>query len=221
MLTSHQRGARDSEALWRAFHDRLLAFIRRRVRSPEVAEDVLQEVMLRIHRHADELEQVDAVGAWVYRIARNAITDHYRRASNHREVLAGIEVDPEVIEPEADEPDVRAELADCIRPLADQLSATYREALLLCEFEGLSQAEAATRVGLTVSGMKSRVQRARRQLKQVLLQCCDVELDARSGIAGYRRRSSSCGAPIATSSTSTVTEDRPGPRARPAGGRRP
>lgn len=193
MLTYHQQGAPDSEAIWRAFHDRLLAFIGRRVRSPEVAEDVLQEVMLRIHRHADELEQVDAVGAWAYRIARNAITDHYRRASNHREFLAGLDVDPEAIEPEADAPDIRAELADCISPLVDQLPASYREALMLCEFEGLSQAEAATRVDLTVSGMKSRVQRARRQLKQVLLQCCDVELDTRSGIAGYRRRNSSCG----------------------------
>lgn len=193
MLTSHQRGAPDSEAIWRAFHDRLLAFIGRRVRSPEIAEDILQEVMLRIHRHADELEQVDAVGAWVYRIARNAITDHYRRANNHRERLAGIEVDPEAIEPRADSPDVRAELADCISPLVHLLPVIYREALTLCEFEGLSQADAAARVGLTVSGMKSRVQRARRQLKQVLLQCCDVELDARSGIAGYRRRNTSCG----------------------------
>lgn len=194
MLTSHQRrDAPDSEAIWRGFHDRLLAFVRRRVPSPEIAEDILQDVMLRVHRHADELEQVDAVGAWVYRIARNAIIDHHRRASNHRELLAGIEVDPEAIEPEADAPDVRAELADCISPLVDQLPAIYREALTLCELEGLSQADAATRVGLTVSGMKSRVQRARRQLKQVLLQCCDVELDARSSIAGYRRRNASCG----------------------------
>lgn len=195
MLTSHQQWvAPDSEAIWREFHDRLLAFIRRRVPSLEIAEDVLQEVMLRIHRHAAELERASAVGAWVHRIATNAIADHYRSASVHRELAAGSEVDPEkTVEAEADAPDVRAELADCISPLLGQLPAIYREALTLCELEGMSQAEAAARVGLSVSGMKSRVQRARRQLKQVLLQCCDVELDARSGIAGYRRRHASCG----------------------------
>jgi len=195
MLTSHEeRGAPDSEAIWREFHDRLLAFIRRRVPSPEIAEDVLQEVMLRIHRHAGELERASAVGAWVHRIATNAIADYYRRCSVGRELAAGSEVDlEESIELEADAPDVRAELADCITPLRGQLSPIHREALTLCELEGLSQAQAAARVGVSVSGMKSRVQRARRQLKQVLPQCCDVELDARSGIAGYRRRHASCG----------------------------
>jgi RNA polymerase sigma-70 factor (ECF subfamily) len=150
--------------------------------------------MLRIHRHAAELERVDAVGAWVNRIASNAIADHYRRVSVHRELPAGGEVDPDTaIEQGPEGPDPRAELADCISPLLEQLRPIYREALTLCELDGLSQAEVAARVGLSVSGMKSRVQRARRQLKQVLLRCCEVELDARSGIAGYRRRQASCG----------------------------
>jgi RNA polymerase sigma-70 factor, ECF subfamily len=195
MLTSHQRlGAPDTEAIWREFHDRLLAFIKRRVPSSGNAEDVLQEVMLRIHRHAAELERVDAIDAWVYRIAGNAIADHYRRPGVHRELAAGSEVDGDVaIDPGAAGPDVRTELAGCISPLLEQLPPIYREALTLCELEGLSQAEAAARVGVSVSGMKSRVQRARRQLKQVLLRCCEVDLDTRSGIAGYRRRHKSCG----------------------------
>jgi RNA polymerase sigma-70 factor (ECF subfamily) len=195
MLTSRrQRSALDSEAIWREFHDRLLAFIRRRVPSPEVAEDVLQDVMLRIHRHAAQLEPASAVGAWVHRIAANAIADYYRGSSVGRELPAGSAVDPEgAIEPERDAPDVRAELADCISPLLGQLPPMYRKALTLCELEGLTQAEAAARVGISVSGMKSRIQRARRQLKQVLLHCCDVELDARSGVAAYRRRHESCG----------------------------
>jgi RNA polymerase sigma-70 factor, ECF subfamily len=194
MLTSdQQRGAPDGEAIWREFHDRLFAFIRRRVPSPEIAEDVLQEVMLRSHRHAAELEPASAVGAWVHRIAANAIADYYRRSGVGRELAAGSAVDlQEAIELD-DAPDVRAELADCISPLLRQLPPIYREALTLCELEGLTQAQAAARVGVSVSGMKSRIQRARRQLKQVLLHCCDVELDARSGVAGYRRRHVSCG----------------------------
>lgn len=194
MLTARQQPAPpDSEAIAREFNDRLLAFIRRRVESPEVAEDVLQEAMLRIHRNVADLERADAVAAWVHRIARSAIADHYRRMSVRRELPLGGEVHPEATEPGADQQDARAELAECISPLLGQLPPIHREALALCELEGLTQAEAAARVGLSLSGMKSRVQRAREQLKEVLLRCCSVEFDTGGGIAGYRRRDASCG----------------------------
>lgn len=183
----------DAEAVWREFHDALLGFVSRRVPSREVAEDILQDVMLRIHRSAAGVERAEAVGAWVYAIARNAIADHYRSASARREGARGTELDPElVVEPEPDPPDVRGELAACVAPLLRRLSPSFREALTLTELEGLTQEEAAGRVGLSLSGMKSRVQRARRQLKEVLVQCCEVELDARGGLTDYRPRRGSC-----------------------------
>jgi RNA polymerase sigma-70 factor (ECF subfamily) len=124
------------------FHEPLLAFIARRVRDRDTAEDILQEVMLRIHRHARELEHGSAVGAWVHQIARNAITDHYRRAASRREQPAGIELgDDEAIEPEPDEDAARREIAACLRPLLEELPSLHREALTLTELGGLSQAK--------------------------------------------------------------------------------
>jgi len=185
--------APDAEAIWREFHERLLGFISRRVPSRETAEDILQDVMLRIHRSAAGVERAEAVGAWVHTITRNAIADHYRSTSARRELARGSEIDPEAVgEPEADAPDLRGELASCIAPLLQRLSPSFREALTLTELKGLTQEEAAARVGLSLSGMKSRVQRARRQLKQVLVQCCEVELDVRGGLTGYRPRRGSC-----------------------------
>jgi len=185
--------ALDTEAIWREFHEGLLGFISRRVPSRETAEDILQDVMLRIHRSADGVERAEAVGAWVHAIARNAIADHYRRTSVRRELAPGSEIDSEAVsEPEPDAPEVRGELAACVSPLLRRLSPSFREALALTELEGLTQEEAAARVGLSLSGMKSRVQRARRQLKQVLVQCCEVELDIRGGVTGYRPRRGSC-----------------------------
>lgn len=185
--------AADAEAVWREFHDALLGFISRRVRSRETAEDILQDVMLRIHRSAAEIERAEAVGAWVHAITRNAIADHYRRASIRRESPAGSVLDPDAVgEPDADPPDVRGELAACIAPLLSRLRPTFREALTLVELEGLTQEEAAERVGLSLSGMKSRVQRARRELRQLLVQCCEVEADVRGGLVGYRPRRGSC-----------------------------
>jgi len=195
MPVSAQRtaAAPDAEVIWRELRDGLLGFIERRVRSREIAEDILQEVMLRIHRQADGIERAEALGAWVHAIARNAIADHYRSAQVRREVAAGSEIDPERAgEPDAEASDARGELAACVAPLLARLPPSYREALTLTELEGLTQAEAAHRLGMSVSGAKARVQRGRAQLKELLLNCCQVELDRRGGVSEYHARSGSC-----------------------------
>jgi RNA polymerase sigma-70 factor (ECF subfamily) len=93
-----------------------------------------------------------------------------------------------------------AELTGCIRPMIAQLPQDYREAITLVELEGLTQQESAKRMGLSISGMKSRVQRGRRQLKQMLDDCCLIQLDGRRGVADFEARapeSSPCGNPQA------------------------
>jgi RNA polymerase sigma-70 factor (ECF subfamily) len=183
----------DAEAIWQDFHGRLLGFIARRVPDRESAEDILQEVMLRIHRHADDLEHSPAVAAWVHQIARHAIADYYRRAAVRRETPSGIDVDRAEPPPyELTSTVLRSELAVCLGPLLERLSAPYREALTLTEFEGLTQAGAAARLGLSTSGMKSRVQRGRAQLRELLVGCCEIELDSRGGIASYEPRRARC-----------------------------
>jgi RNA polymerase sigma-70 factor, ECF subfamily len=188
-----------AEAVWHELHVRLRRFIARRVRSPQDAEDILQEVMLRIHRHSGELEHADRVASWVYRIAANSIADHYRRPAR-RELASGQAMD--VAEPAGaaaatawaapDSGELRAELAHCLAPLTARLPELYREALEVTEFQGITQAEAAGQLGLSVSGVKARVQRGRKQLKDLLLDCCDVELDRRGGVNAYRSKRGSC-----------------------------
>ncbi|MGH8932031.1 MAG: sigma-70 family RNA polymerase sigma factor [Egibacteraceae bacterium] len=186
----------DATLLWQQLHDRLLGFITRRVARLEDAEDILQEVMLRVHRHAGDLEHAEHVVGWVYRIANNTIVDHYRRTAR-RELPTGQGVDlllPDVGSASdmagSGEAEPRRELAACLMPLLDSLSPRQREAIMLTEVEGLTQAAAAAQVGLSVSGMKARVQRARKQLKTLLVACCPVEQDRRGGIIGYRVRGS-------------------------------
>jgi RNA polymerase sigma-70 factor, ECF subfamily len=189
--------AGDPVVVWRELREPLAGLIARRVADPQDAEDVLQDVMLRIHRHSDELADADRLAAWVHRIARNAIVDHYRRRAARPELPAGAAGD---LEPRADDTELgesasgtlRQELAACLRPLVDRLPESQREALVLTEFEGLSQVEAARRLGISVSGAKARVQRGRAQLKTLLLDCCHVELDRRGGITEYRARRGSC-----------------------------
>ena len=222
-----------ADAAWDELSGTLLEFISRRVRRREDAEDVLQEVMLRIHRHGSDVISDEAVTGWIYWIARNAIIDHYRRASTRHEngcssiaawfasqtsVTSGPRVpsgrsrastrhetsvgdameDGESVlarldEDDSSSTDFREELSRCLAPLARRLPASYRDALVVTEFEGVSQVDAAHALGLSVSGMKSRVQRGREKLKAMLLDCCEVELDRRGSITDYRSRSGDCG----------------------------
>ena len=115
----------DAAAAWDELREPLLAFIARRTPDRDTAEDILQDVLLRIHRHADELEHASAVRAWIFQIARNAIADHYRRAAVRREQPAGVDLTrlepPPAIESAPAE--LTSELAACLRPLVQRLAA--------------------------------------------------------------------------------------------------
>jgi RNA polymerase sigma-70 factor (ECF subfamily) len=170
----------------------LRAFVAARVADQADADDILQEVFLRIHRRLNSLERADRLQAWVYQITRNAIIDHYRAPSVRREVTAGGPAELDSLEhwtaplaEEGDSPELR-ELSACLRPMIDRLPSSYRQAIQLTELDGIRQNVAAAQLGMSVSGMKSRVQRARQQLKEMVLACCHIELDQRGGIVDYR-----------------------------------
>ena len=175
--------ATDTTSLWSEFHRPLGAFLARRVRRAADVDDLLQEVFVRIHKRLETLEDAERIDAWIFQIARNALIDFQRRRATRTEPVdqAG-ELAAEEVEPGP------SELASCMRPMVASLPEPYREAIVLTELEGLTQAEAAQRVGISLSGMKSRVQRGRERLKQIILDCCHVELDARGEVIDYQPR---------------------------------
>ena len=145
-----------TEKVWEDFNAGLKRFILKRVPDNQSAEDILQDVFLKVHAHIDTLKEEDKLPAWIYQIARNAITDYYRQQQK-----AAIEF-PEVSDvPEDPLDDVINELAPCIKAMVDSLPDDYRQALILTEYEGLTQREMGVRLGISLSGAKSRVQRAR------------------------------------------------------------
>ncbi|HEX8393902.1 MAG TPA: RNA polymerase sigma factor SigZ [Longimicrobium sp.] len=172
-----------TEAVWSGFAEPLRAFIRRRVSDPDVADDVLQEVFVKVHAGLPRLQDGDRLQPWLYRIARNAVVDSYRARGGARVPL------PESLVAEEDEPRTSAELAACIRPFVEQLPEPYREAVRLTELEGLPQTRLAAHLGISVSGAKSRVQRGRARLKQMITDCCEVRMDAAGLILEFVPRS--------------------------------
>jgi RNA polymerase sigma-70 factor (ECF subfamily) len=181
-----------SSILWEQLDEALRAFIVKRVSSEVETEDITQEVFLRVHRRLESLHDRERMVSWVYQIARNAIIDHYRSAKRRRELPSGltIELEGQGLEtgPQEEQSETKYALARCLRPMINRLSREYREAIMLVEMDGLTHQEAATRLGLSLPGMKSRVQRGRRQLKQMLHNCCLIHLDRRNGVADYEPR---------------------------------
>jgi RNA polymerase sigma-70 factor (ECF subfamily) len=182
-----------SQELWTDVHRRLRAFVGRRVSDPHTADDLAQEVLLRLHRNMDHLRDDQRLDAFAYAIARNAITDHYRSHARAREIpsaptelTAGTDGHSESAGP-GEEPDAREQLSRCLEPLVRRLSPPYREALMLTDLGELSQVQAAQQTGLTVPGMKARVQRARGQVRDLLGECCEVGLDRSRRVAEVRR----------------------------------
>jgi RNA polymerase sigma-70 factor (ECF subfamily) len=172
----------DTAQVWRDFGAQLASFVRRRITDPDRADDVLGEIMLRIHRNLGRVDDREHLTRWVYRITRNAIIDEYRRAERDRARHGALPDEAPAVAAEVgdeDQPGALRELAACMRPLLDRLPPEQRRALELTDLDGLTQNDAAAREGVSVSGMKSRVQRGRRRLAELLGRCCELTLDAR------------------------------------------
>lgn len=169
------------------FDGRLRRFISRRVSDPMAAEDILQEVYLRIHSRLHTLQDESRLQAWLYQIARNAVIDYYRREKPTSELDEAAS-----LAAERDEKDATQELAEGLNDLIAGLPEKYRTALILSELQGIPQHEVARQLGISVSGCKSRVQRAREQLKQALLDCCHLEFDRLGKILDYQPNCCCC-----------------------------
>lgn len=182
---------------FREVEARLRSFVSRRVASAADVDDVIQEVFLRLSQSVGSLRDEDRLAPWLFSIARNVVTDHHRRAARERPLGEGELALPE--DDREDAPDARPledELAACVARFVAELPPEQREAITLVELEGVSQKDAAERLGLSHSGMKSRVQRARAELRRRFERACALELDARRKVIECEPRAcGACGAP--------------------------
>jgi RNA polymerase sigma-70 factor (ECF subfamily) len=174
-----------TDAIWAAFGGRLRGFIAKRVREEADIDDILQEVFAKIHAGLGDLKDEDRLEAWLFQVARRAIVDHFRKRRS-------VELPEDLATPPA-ATDVTAEVASWLDPMMTLLPEEDREALRLADLQGLSQKDLALRLGLSVTGAKSRVQRARARLKEAILDCCHLEMDRRGQPIDYARKRADCG----------------------------
>ena len=181
----------NAETLWGQFHSELYGFLRSRVNSDAAAQDILQSAFLRAHKQLAAGEAPEQPRAWLYQIVRNLIVDAHRREGRQQVLVEKLAGEPIEAELAHDEGDVFSLVARALPMFIDRLDAPYRDALQMTELEGLTQAEAAVRAGISLSGMKSRVQRGRRQVYDSLQRCCAFELDSRGHMIACTSRTQS------------------------------
>ena len=182
MIPAEARGA------WRDIEARLRPYVARRVASAAEVDDIVQEILVRVHKGLASLRDDERFGGWVYRIAARTIADAAR--SHARDPIArdGDVVDAAAAAASDEVADLQLELGECVALFVARLPSPYREAITLTELQGLTQKEAAEMLATSLSGMKSRVQRGREKIRGMFEDCCEISVDCRGRVVDCEAR---------------------------------
>lgn len=164
------------ETVWQQYSSVLKAFLLSKISSPDEAEDLLQEILIKTHQNIHTLQDQQSIKPWLFQIANRTIIDYYRKqaaASNNVQAEDLWYGDLESSESNQ----VQAELSQCIEPFIAALPDTSASLLDAIDLKGVSQKELAKELDVSYSTLKSRVQKARKELKDLFDDCCHLELD--------------------------------------------
>ncbi|MGE5430110.1 MAG: RNA polymerase sigma factor SigZ [Syntrophomonadaceae bacterium] len=173
----------DTGQLYYKLGSQLKYFIVQRVGDSAAAEDILHDVFIKIHNSINSLKDTSRLESWVFQITRNTIIDFYRQKKQH------IEIDEDLVpyDAEDEEDGTHKRASSGLFSMVEELPEIYRDAILLTEYQGLTQKELASRMNISLTGAKSRVQRARKMLRDMLLQCCHFEYDKYGTVIDYSK----------------------------------
>jgi len=175
-----------TEHIWHELHIKLARFIRSKV-AEEWVDDLLQDVLVKIHTRIDSLQEETKLESWLYQITRNTIIDHYRSKRTTEELPVWLE------QPQPKEEGIaRKELLSCLVPMINELPEKYRNAITIYEIENKTQTEIAKQEEISLSGAKSRVQRGRVLLTAIMHDCCRFETGNDKHVISYQKKEKDC-----------------------------
>jgi RNA polymerase sigma-70 factor (ECF subfamily) len=163
---------------WHANEAELRGWLRHRLGNPVDADDMLQDLFVKAMRQGERFCAIENARAWLFEVARNSLADRLRPKRETIELPADLASEVEEIA-------TVDTLVACLPRVLAELSPEDREAITLCDLEGLPQIEYARRKGLSLPGAKSRIQRARKRLREQLSQACQVRLDAAGQVSDF------------------------------------
>ena len=163
---------------WALHEPELRGWARHRLGSAEDAEDLLQDLFLKALRQGERFCSVHNARAWLFEVARNTLADRLRVERDTVEL-------PEDLFERVEEADTVDTLTACLPRVLSELDDEDREAIQLCDLQGMPQAEFAKFKGLGLSAAKSRLQRARLRMKQQMTQVCQVQVDPEGHVLDF------------------------------------
>lgn len=175
----------NTEKIWTEFSLALKKFIFSKVKNEAVTDDILQEVFIKIHLHKNELKKKEQLKSWLFSIANNTTLDYFRK----KDLVLPNQPEENSLEETSKNIHNRS---DCLLPLILALPKKYKEALLLSEIKGIKQQAAADQLGISLSAVKSRIQRGRDLLKKGFINCCDYQIDKNGFLKGENKNAEDC-----------------------------
>jgi len=173
-----------TEEVWDEYSFTVLRYFESKVNSISVAEDLRQDVFIRVHGNLDKLEEEQKVQNWLSVVSRNVLIDYWKTLGKARE---------NATDQVQTESDFFGEAAtQCVTNMIAEMPSEYGEPLQLSEIEGMKQKDVAKRLGLSISGAKSRIQRGRKLLRKSITTCCHIELNRRNELVDGECRNSNC-----------------------------
>lgn len=177
------------EIIWDEFHRKLFNYINNKINNEHDAEDILQEVFVKIYNNLNEVEDEAKIKSWIYKITQNSIIDYYKKK---KAINMDIEDFDKIINEDEDESNMNEDITKCFEMLIGKLPSKYNEPLYLHDIEGKKYKEISKELDISLSCSKMRVTRARALLKETLLKCCDFEVDSFGNIVDYKVKNKGC-----------------------------
>ncbi len=175
--------------LWGRFHGELLHFVMKKVSNQHDAEDILQEIYLKVYQNLERVQDQSKLRSWLYQVTRNAIIDYYRSKK-----APAMDVDQiQLMAPEEDPTfNENGVITGCLNDFLFTLPEKDQEIIQLHNQDGLKHKEISEKLDISVSTSKMRLKRAKEKLKTVLVDCCDFDIDAYGNVVSYERKDGTC-----------------------------
>jgi len=173
------------QEIWAIYGAWLKNYIIKHVPDKYEAEDIHQEVFICLQKSATRIKEIKNIKAWLHRIAYNLIMDYFRGLNKYSFIEDINELPVGAI---AEQENYNNEAAECLLKLVEYLPETYKEAIIESDYNGKKQKVLGQKWGISHSGSKARIQRARKKLKATLLSCCEVQSDNSGNIIEFRNK---------------------------------
>lgn len=168
----------------------ILKFISTKVQNNEDAEDLTQEVFIKLLRSTEKGIPINNLQNWLFNVAKNIVIDHYRKKKivledindNNNHGLKCEESELALTE------DQQLRLKVYLRTVIQDLPENDRKLIEMSEFQGFSQKEIAEELGMNYTTVRSKIQRGRQKIKKTISSCCEIIQGGKGSIIGYKPR---------------------------------